>query len=504
MRFAYKVFSLLVLFALLAASPLPAPAESAPVWQSKVDAWVTATSASGDTEFIIYLSEQADLSGAASLPTKLEKGRYVYEALVQVAQRTQGPVIAALQASGAEYRPYWVANLIWARGDQHMVQALAARPDVAHLYANPSVHLDEPVSGSPNYTVHAPQAVEWNILKVNADDVWAAGITGQGAVVGGQDTGYDWDHPALINQYRGWSGTSADHNYNWHDAIHNGSNTICPPNSPAPCDDYGHGTHTMGTMVGDDGAGNQIGMAPGAHWIGCRNMDQGIGTPATYTECYQWFIAPTDLNGENPRPDLSPDVINNSWSCPTTEGCTDPDVLRGVVENVRAAGILTAHSAGNSGSACSSIDTPAAIYDASFTVGSTDSSDLIASTSSRGPVSIDGSYRPKPDVSAPGVGVRSAVPGTSYGYKSGTSMAAPHVAGLVALLVSARPWLRGHVDEIESVIRLSAAPLTTPQSCTTPGSQVPNNTYGWGRIDAWAAYQMLLTPKLYLPLVVDP
>jgi serine protease AprX len=504
MRLASKVFSLLVLFALLAGNPLPAPANSAPAWQSKVDAWVTATAAGGETEFLIYLSEQADLSKAATLPTKLEKGNYVYEALTSMAQRTQGPVIAALQASGAEYRPYWVANVIWARGDQRLVEALAMRPDVAHLYANPWVRLDELASTSPDVAAQAPQAVEWNILKVNADLVWAAGFTGQGAVVGGQDTGYDWDHPALIHQYRGWNGSSADHNFNWHDAIHSGSNTICPPNSPVPCDDNSHGTHTMGTMVGDDRVGNQIGMAPGARWIGCRNMDQGNGTPATYTECYQWFIAPTDLNGENPRPELSPDVIDNSWSCPTSEGCTDPNVLRTVVENVRAAGILTAHSAGNSGSACSTIDTPAAIYDASFTVGSTDSTDTIAGSSSRGPVTIDGSSNPKPDVSAPGVGVRSAVPGTGYGLKSGTSMAAPHVAGLVALLVSARPWLKGQVGEIESIIELSAVPLTTTQNCTIPGSQVPNNTYGWGRIDAWAAYQMLFMTKVYFPLLVGP
>ena len=505
MHLATKIISLLVLFGLLAGSPIPAPAKSASAWQSKVDAWVTATASSGETEFLIYLSEQADLSGAAALPTKLEKGQYVYEALTRVAQRTQGPVIAALQASGAEYRPYWVANMIWARGGQSLVQVMAARLDVAHLYANPWVHLDEQVSGPPDFSIQAPQSIEWNILKVNADKVWAAGYTGQGAVIGGQDTGYDWDHPALINQYRGWNGLGADHNYNWHDAIHSGSNSICPPNSPAPCDDNSHGTHTMGTMVGDDGLGNQIGMAPGARWIGCRNMDQGVGTPATYTECYQWFIAPTDLNGANPRPDLAPDVIDNSWSCPTSEGCTDPNVLRTVVENVRAAGILTAHSAGNKGPACSTIEEPAAIYDSSFTVGSTNESDTIASNSSRGPVTIDGSYLPKPDVSAPGVSVRSALPGTGYGYKSGTSMAAPHVAGLVALLVSARPWLAGRVDELESVITQSAVRLyNTTQNCTTPGSQAPNNTYGWGRIDAWAAYQMILTPKLYFPLVVGP
>jgi serine protease AprX len=503
MRFVLKIVCLSVVLIILAGSPLPAPAERAPAWQSKVDAWVTVTAASGETEFLIYLSEQADLSAAAALPTKLEKGRYVYEALTRVAQRTQGPVIAALQASGAEYRAYWVANMIWARGDERLVQALAARPDVAHLYANPQVHLDEPVSDPPAFSMQAPQAVEWNILKVNADDVWAAGTTGQGAVVGGQDTGYDWDHPALINQYRGWNGSSADHNYNWHDAIRSGSNAICPPNSPAPCDDNSHGTHTMGTMVGDDGAGNQIGMAPGARWIGCRNMDQGWGTPDTYTECYQWFIAPTDLNGANPRPDLAPDVINNSWSCPVSEGCTDSNALLAVVDNVRAAGILTAHSAGNSGSACSTINTPAAIYDASFTVGSTDSSDTIASSSSRGPVTIDGSNRPKPDVSAPGVGVWSALPGTIYGSKSGTSMAAPHVAGLVALLVSARPWLAGQVDQLETIIKQSAVPLTTTtQTCTIPGTEVPNNTYGWGRIDAWGAYQALPQTALYFPVVL--
>ena len=229
MRPAFRIISLLLLLAVLAGSQFPTPAAPAPAWQSKVDAWVTSTAAEGEAEFLIYLSEQADLSGAAKLPTKLEKGRYVYEALTRMAQRTQGPVIAALQASGAEYRPYWVANVIWARGDQRLIQALAMRSDVAHLYANPWVRLDEMESASPNFSVQAPQAVEWNILKVNADDVWAAGFTGQGAVVGGQDTGYDWDHPALIRQYRGWDGSSADHNYNWHDAILSGSNPSAPP-----------------------------------------------------------------------------------------------------------------------------------------------------------------------------------------------------------------------------------------------------------------------------------
>jgi serine protease AprX len=122
-------------------------------------------------------------------------------------------------------------------------------------------------------------------------------LSGQGVVVGGQDTGYQWDHPAIKSQYRGWDGVEADHAYSWHDAIHEDLGSLdlnhCGFDSPVPCDDHGHGTHTMGTIVGGaDNVGTQIGVAPGARWIGCRNMENGWGTPATYSECYEWFMAP--------------------------------------------------------------------------------------------------------------------------------------------------------------------------------------------------------------------
>jgi len=487
-----RFFSLFSIVVLLAAS-LPAASRAAPrtPWESKVDPWVLQTARKGETEFLVYLTEQADLSGAASLPAKEAKARYVFERLSQLAARTQGPLLAELHRLGAAYRPYWVANMVWVRGSRAVVQRLAQRSDVAHIFANPRVRLQPPPASAP-YRVDAPDGIEWNISLVGAPQVWAQGVTGQGAVVAGQDTGYDWTHPALKDKYRGWNGSSADHNYNWHDAIHSGGG-VCGADSPQPCDDDQHGTHTMGTMVGDDGGANQIGMAPGAQWIGCRNMDQGVGTPATYAECFQWFIAPTDLNGNNPRPDLAPDVINNSWGCPPSEGCTNPTVLQSVVENTRAAGIVVVVSAGNSGSLCSSVEDPAAIYDASFTVGATDSNDMIASFSSRGPVTVDGSNRRKPDISAPGVGIRSSVPGGGYlGGWNGTSMAGPHVAGLVALLVSANPALRGQVDVLENIITQSAVPRYTSQGCGGDTSTtLPNNTYGWGRIDAWAAYQRL-------------
>ncbi|HNU05969.1 MAG TPA: S8 family serine peptidase [Anaerolineae bacterium] len=473
---------------------LAAPAAQEVNWQSKVDPWVLDTArADGQTEFLVFLADQADLSAAAGLSTKLEKGTFVYETLSRKAAETQGPVLDALKARGVEHRAYWVANMIWVRGGLDTVEAMARRADVAHLYANPTVHFDGPVEMTAS-APESPDAPEWNILKVNADDVWAAGYTGQGAVIGGQDTGYQWDHPALKGKYRGWNGSSADHNYSWHDSIHSGGG-VCGPDSLVPCDDHGHGTHTVGTMVGDDGGANQIGMAPGAKWIGCRNMDQGNGTPTTYSECYQWFIAPTDLAGNNPNPAMAPDVISNSWGCPPSEGCTDPNVMLSVTNAVRAAGILSAHSAGNSGSACSTISDPSAIYDSAYTVGSTTNADVMSSFSSRGPVTIDGSNRLKPDISAPGSNIRSSYPGSAYVAMSGTSMASPHVAGLVALLVSVRPDWAGNVDQLENTINATAVQLTFSQTCGgIPGSQFPNNTIGYGRIDAYAAYQAAVIP----------
>ena len=504
MHLRKKIFITIVLLVILCAPGLSSAAP--PSWQTRVDPWVLSSAKTGETEFLVYFTQQANLSKAANFRTKKEKGQYVFEQLTRIADQTQPPLIKTLMAAGVDFRPYWITNMLWVRADLDIIRRIAARPDVAYIYANPTVRVEVPAPGPDaeagpgvQLGVEAPEAVEWNIRQVDAPRVWDIGFTGSGAVIGGQDTGYDWDHPALKSQYRGWDGETVDHNYHWHDAIHD-SEGVCGFDSPEPCDDHGHGTHTMGTMVGDDGDSHQIGIAPGARWIGCRNMNGGVGSSASYSECYQWFLAPTNLNGENPRPELAPDVINNSWSCPPDEaGCEDPNVMLTIVENLRAAGIVTVHSAGNGGSSCSTVNTPAAIYDASFTVGATDSSDNIAGFSSRGPVTIDGSQRLKPDVSAPGVSILSSTRGGGYGTLNGTSMAAPHVAGLVALLISANPDLRGQVDTIEYIIRQSAQPRTTSQDCGgLPGSQVPNNTYGWGRIDAWEAVQHAPTYNLQM------
>ncbi len=459
-------------------------------------------SSEGKSEFLVLLSEQADLTGALQLAAKEEKGRYVFDRLTETSARTQTSLIQLLDNLDVEYESFWIANVILVRGGATVLLELAGQSEVEHIYDNPQIRFDAPEKSAR--LLSPVQSLQWNIEAIQADVSWSLGITGQGVVIGGQDTGYEWDHPALINKYRGWDGTTADHNFNWYDAIHSGPNSLCAPDSIEPCDDYGHGTHTMGIAVGDGGPGKQIGVAPGAQWIGCRNMNQGVGTPASYAECYQWFLAPTDINGQNPAPQLAPDIINNSWSCPPGEGCTELNILQSVVENVRAAGILTVQSAGNSGPSCESIDTPAAIYDASFTVGATDSSGSIASFSSRGPVVVDESYRLKPDISAPGVNILSSVRNGNYDELSGTSMAAPHVAGMAALLISADPCLRGRPDKIEEAIILLAIQRAAQESCgQIPGSSIPNNTFGHGIINV-DGINTLECYQNFTPLITTP
>ena len=324
----------------------------------------------------------------------------------------------------------------------------------------------------------------------------------------GQDTGTEWEHPSIKDKYRGWNGQQADHNYNWHDAIreintlHNddtilASNNPCGLNSVVPCDDHSHGTHITGTMVGDDGQGNQIGLAPESKWIACRNMERGWGSPASYIECFEFFLAPTNLEGKNPNPNQAPHVINNSWGCPPVEGCNEGNfaTMETVVNNLKAAGIVVVVSAGNSGSSgCGSVNSPAAIFENSFSVGAVRSNDTIANFSSRGLVTVDGSLRIKPNVSAPGVGVRSAVRGGGYATWNGTSMAGPHVAGLVALMISANPNLAGQVEMIEQIIEETAVPAYSIHTCGDIGpEEFPNAITGHGQIDALAAVQKALT-----------
>ena len=414
----------------------------------------------------------------------------MHDALWDKSQVTQRLVLRWLREHGVEHRSFYIVNAILVKGTREIAQALAARPDVARVEGNPQIQnvIPEPVSAVETTSQpKIPATIEPGINYTHAPDVWALGFRGQGITVAGADTGQRWTHNALKPHYRGWDGQNADHDYNWHDSIHDGVGNPCGNDSAEPCDDNGHGTHTIGTVVGDDGAGNQIGMAPGAKWIGCRNMDQGNGTPARYIECMEFFLAPYPVNG-NPNqgdPLKAPDITSNSWVCPPSEGCSG-NTLQAAVEAQAAAGIMMVAGAGNDGPDCSTVMYPPAIYAASYTVGALNYwTDTIAGFSSRGPVTIDGSNRIKPDITAPGTSTRSSynTSDNAYASLSGTSMATPHIAGAMVLLWCARPELRHEITGSRTVMDNAAHVISSTQ-CGDAGP--PNNVYGWGRVDILA------------------
>ena len=456
---------------------------------NKLAPWVIDHTANGQqAEFFVVLADQADLSGAAALATKNEKGQYVYDALRNKSQTTQGPILQWLSERGLEHRSFYIVNAILVKGSREIAETLAARPDVGRVEGNPHIKnsLPQPGPAVEAPQRQAPETIEPGITYTHAPDVWALGFTGQNIVVASADTGQRWTHNALKPHYRGWNGTVADHDYNWHDSIHDSVGNPCGNDSPFPCDDYFHGSHTTGTAIGDDGAGNQIGMAPGAKWIGCRNMDVGTGTPARYIECMEFFLAPYPVGGGQGDPTKAPDITINSWGCPTSEGCSIT-TLQAAVEAQAAAGIMMVVAAGNSGSNCSTVTDPPSFYAASYTAGALNTgTDTIALFSSRGPVTIDGSNRVKPDITAPGTNTRSASNSSdnAYVFASGTSMATPHIAGAMALLWSAIPSLQNQIDPSRAALN-NAAHFISSTQCGTAGP--PNNVYGWGRVDILAA-----------------
>ncbi len=474
-------------------------------WKDKIDSDVLLQFQSQEfVEYIIFFRDKADLSYAQRIKTKSEKANFVYEELSKIARISQKETVELLSDNNIPYKSYFIVNAIKVISDISILETIVQNDKILEVKPNPWFK-------SMNYIIDKPKPIsirevepEWGIKMINADSLWKMGFTGQDIVIAGQDTGYDWDVSPLVNKYRGVSDTDTIHDYNWFDAISEISplsgdsvimaeNNPCGLKSPFPCDDNNHGTHTMGTMVGQD-ENNSIGVAPGAQWIGCRNMERGNGKPSTYLDCFQFFLAPTDLNGENPDVSMAPDIINNSWFCSESEGCNIMNwgVLEEIVNNLKASGIFVVVSAGNNGPNCNTVTGPPAIFESSFSVGATASNDTIASFSSRGLVSIDSSFLLKPNVSAPGQGVRSVIRTGGFANFSGTSMAGPHVAGAAALLMSAFPELRGNVEEIENILEATAIPKFSDQICDgIDGQTVPNPVYGYGRIDVLKAFETL-------------
>ena len=445
-----------------------------------------AASSDGETEFLVFLNDQADLSHAYTIADWGERGGDVYQTLTRHAERSQRELRVWLDARHTDYQPLWMMNALVVEGNQADVEALQGRAEVALLRANHMVSLEaEEAQLSAVSSCDADaNGVCWNIKKIGADRVWHDfGVSGVGATVAHIDSGANYEHPALVAQYRGVLEEGGfDHNYNWFDAV---------DASLAPKDAGNHGTHTMGTMLArSDGSSDQpaVGVAPGAQWIAARGCGSSQCSESDLITAAQWLLAPADLQGKHIRPDLRPHVVNNSWA--SAKGGEEQYLE--FTSAWRAAGIFPVFSAGNSsgGVSCGSIVSPGD-YSNVVGVGATDQNDQIAYFSRVGPTS-DG--RLKPDISAPGVSIAStyARGGLSYGTLSGTSMAAPHVAGAVALLWSANPSLVGDYAATYDLLTQTAVPrtdkrYTDSKYAACSAERVPNNIYGYGRLDVYAA-----------------
>jgi subtilisin family serine protease len=412
--------------------------------------------------------EQADLTAASQVKDWNERGKAVYDALTSAADASQGEALGVLDKAGASYQAFYATNAIRVdAGDRALVNELAGLEAVQSLWPTREYAVEEPIKGKDVKDVNA---VEWGVANINADDVWSEfGVTGEGITVANIDTGVQYDHPALVGKYRGNNGDGTfDHNYNWFNAA-----GAC---STAPCDTNGHGTHTMGTMLGDDGGANQVGVAPGAKWIaanGCCPSDGALISSG------QWMLAPTDLDGNNPDITKRPNIVNNSWG--TQVPSNDP-FMEDILIAWKASGIFGTWSNGNNGPGCQTSGSPGSRI-INYSVGAYDSGNNIAGFSSRG-AGQDGEI--KPNISAPGVNVRSSLPGSTYGAFNGTSMAAPHLAGAIALLWSAAPSLVGDIDATWALLDGTAVDSS---STGCGGTADDNNVFGEGRLDALALLQ---------------
>lgn len=422
---------------------------------------------SAKVAFWVTMKESADLSKARKAKTKTAKARAVHVAETAFAKESQAGVIAEAKAAGVTYKSFWISNTVRITGTQALAEKLAARFDVAALEADTPVEVPDPIPSDTEPTV---DGIEWNVDRINAPKVWnELGVKGEDVVVANIDTGAQYDHPALKSKYRGLKPDGTyDHNYNFFDPA-----DICAGDTP--CDNHGHGTHTMGTMVGDDGGANQVGAAPGARWIAAKGCESGSCSRASLLASGQWMVAPTDLSGANPRPDLAPDVINNSWGSNVIDTW-----YKDTVQSWRDAGIFPAFSNGNAGPGCNTSGAPGA-YVNSYSSGAFDVNNAIASFSSRG-TGETGAI--KPNIAAPGVNVRSSVAGGGYASNSGTSMASPHTAATVALMWSASPAIRGDIAETEKLLNQTAIDV---DATTCGGTAANNNVFGEGRLDAFAA-----------------
>jgi subtilisin family serine protease len=416
------------------------------------------------TSAIVVLKDQVDPGGIKE-PGRHRRRAALERALRARADSGQRGLLSLLRARRSQglvsaVTPLWIVNGVAVTATRSVLSELAARPEVRAV--RPDLKIQAPVlttSGVP---------AEPNLTRVSAPALWDLGYRGQGVVVASLDTGVDATHPDLAGRYRGGANS-------WYDP--NGEHPS------TPIDVSGHGTATMGVMVGGDAGGTAVGMAPDAKWIAAKIFnDRGTATASGIHLAMQWLLDPDG----NPDTADAPDVVNNSWTG-SAGGCTldfQPDL-----RNLRAAGILPVFAAGNFGPTAGSVYSPANNAEA-FAVGATDNADALDPSSGRGPSPCASAAAPR--LTAPGVNIRTTDLYGQYVIASGTSLSAPHAAGALALLFSAYPDL--DVDRQAAALQNGAADL---------GVAGLDNDYGYGRLNALAAYQWLASAPNFT-LAVTP
>jgi subtilisin family serine protease len=437
----------------------------------------------GEEEFVkvfVFPKDQPEYSSLDDMfPLKSERVEYLRD----FANRTQKPILEFINSLPKgeirEVSSFWVANVIRVEARKSIIFELTELEDVGYIEEVPKtrIYWDGRTKGGTGGggSILTP---EWNIEKIKADSVWQLGYMGDGIIIGSMDTGVDHDHPTFGNRWAGY----------WFDAV-NGL--------PTPYDDNSHGTHTTGTAIGGDGPGpdvNDIGVAPHAQFVAAKVFDSN-GNGVNIMAGFQWYATLVADSNVPVR------VVNNSWGSDYTTSLA----YWSAVLTWRSLGIIPVFSIGNNGPGSGTAGTPGN-YPTVIGVGATNSSDNIASFSSRGPAPNQSPWNDpqywcnpnwnfiKPDISAPGVSIRSSVPGGGYqgGWIwSGTSMAAPHITGVVALILSKNPTLE--FCEVYNILIESA-------DQPSQGGTYPNNNYGWGRVNALAAINA--TPISAAPYLV--
>lgn len=415
---------------------------------------------------IVTLKEQATLAGKTH-ETRRERGERVVRALQEKASTSQKKLRTFLETNRLhgnvrEYTPYWIFNGLALTASPDFVAKLAHRPEV--LTITPDATLAAPIET-------AASTPESNIALVRAPELWALGYRGNGVVVASMDTGVDANHPDLAAQWRG--GTNS-----WFDPSGQHPTT--------PIDTSGHGTQTLGVIVGRDAGGTAVGVAPDARWIAVKIFDDSGGAPFTRVhEGFQWLLDPDG----NPATADAPHVVNNSWTLGGS-GCNLEFQLD--LQALRAAGILPVFAAGNYGPSAASSRSPANNPEA-FAVGASTKTDTIWASSSRGPSACTDPDPTYPELVAPGASIRTTNRFAGYITSSGTSLAAPHVTGALALLLQAHPGTPA--AQLETALESSAVDL---------GAAGPDDAFGYGRLDALAAHQWLGAPPPDFTLVASP